>query len=285
MTLWQSAVLGIVQGLTEFLPVSSTAHLKIAEALMGIPRGDPFLTSFDVIIQLGTLVSVLVYFRRDLGAMVAGVLRGLKGEERHADPSVRMAAYLVLGTIPVGVAGLLFDHSIARLDQGESTLLLVIAVCLISIAGVLLWAEQTATQQRTLDQIGDRDAFVIGLAQALAIVPGVSRAGITLAAGLFRGMRRDDAARFSFLLSIPAVGLAGLWKLQRLIRHHEWVGGTDAMLSLALGTIISAAVGYAVIALLLRFLRTRKTYPFIVWRVAMGLWLLWVVFARGTLSA
>jgi undecaprenyl-diphosphatase len=284
MSLWQSAVLGVVQGLTEFLPVSSTAHLKIAEALMGIPRGDPFLTSFDVIIQLGTLVSVLIYFRRDLGAMVAGVLRGLRGG-RRSDPAVRMAGYLVLGTIPVGVAGLLFDHAIARLDQNESTLLLVIALCMIGIGGVLLWAEQTATQRRSLDQLVQRDAWVVGLGQALAIVPGVSRAGITLSAGLFRGVRRDDAARFSFLLSIPAVGLAGLWKLQKVIRHHEWAGGPDAALSLALGTIVSAAVGYAVIALLLRFLRTRKTYPFIAWRVAMGLWLLWVVLARGTLSA
>jgi undecaprenyl-diphosphatase len=156
---------------------------------------------------------------------------------------------------------------------------------MIGIGGVLLWAEQSATQRRSLDQLNQRDAWLVGLGQALAIVPGVSRAGITLSAGLFRGVRRDDAARFSFLLSIPAVGLAGLWKLQKLVRHHEWSGGTDAALSLALGTIVSAAVGYAVIALLLRFLRTRKTYPFIAWRVAMGLWLLWVVLARGTLSA
>jgi undecaprenyl-diphosphatase len=217
--------------------------------------------------------------------MVRGILQGLKGSERRADPAVRMAGYLVLGTIPVGVAGLLFDHAIARLDRSESTLLLVIAAALIGIGGVLFWAERTATQGRALDQLDRRDAWVVGVAQALAIIPGVSRSGITLSAGLFRGMRRDDAARFSFLLSIPAVGLAGLWKLQKLIRHHEWAGGADAALSLALGTIVSAAVGYAVIALLLRFLRTRKTYPFIVWRVAMGLWLIWVVLARGTLSA
>lgn len=273
MTLLDATILGIVQGLTEFLPVSSTAHLKIAEAALHIPRGDPFLTSFDVVIQLGTWVSVLLYFRRDLLRMVAGGIRGL-GDGRPLETSDgRLLWAVLLGSVPVGVAGLLFEKRIAWLDEDQHRILMVIAASLIVMALVLLWAELRGRQNRTLADLTLLDAFVVGTAQALAIVPGVSRAGVTLTAGLFRGLRRDDAARFSFLLSLPAVGAAGGLKLLKLVRHHA-LGGGDQWLMLAWGTLVSGMVGYAVIAWLLRYLRTRRTTPFVIWRLALGLLLL-----------
>lgn len=274
MTLWQAIVLGVVQGLTEFLPVSSTAHLKIAEAFLGIERGDPFLTSFDVIIQLGTLVAVLIYFRDELGRMTTALIAGLRQGQPLGTPDARLAWFVVVGTIPVGGLGFVFEKSIERLDLNKSLLLTVIAGSLISLAVVLGLAELLAKQKRTLGELRWSDALIVGLAQALAIVPGVSRSGVTLTAGLFNGIRRDDAARFSFLLSIPAVGAAGLWKLLKLIRHHELPAGGAGLVNLIVGTLVSAVVGYLVIAWLLRYLRTRKTYPFVAWRLAMGALLL-----------
>ncbi|MHB1846059.1 MAG: undecaprenyl-diphosphatase UppP [Deltaproteobacteria bacterium] len=284
MTGWQAVLLGIVQGLTEFLPVSSTAHLKIAEAFLGIGRGDPFLTSFDVIIQMGTLVAVLVYFQGELGRMFSGVLRGLRDGKPMESADGRLAWFVVVGSIPVGVLGLLFEKRVDRLDEHEGTLLTVIAISLISLAVVLFLAERLGRQSRRMNELRWSDALVVGLAQALAIVPGVSRSGVTLTAGLFAGIRRDDAARFSFLLSIPAVGAAGLWKLQKLLRHGQLPLHGPAMANLVIGTLVSAVVGYAVITLLLRYLRRRTTYPFVVWRLAMGVLLL-VLVGRGTLGA
>jgi undecaprenyl-diphosphatase len=277
MTLWQAIVLGVVQGLTEFLPVSSTAHLKIAEAFLGIERGDPFLTSFDVIIQLGTLVSVLIYFRGELGRMAAALVAGLRQRQPLGTPDARLAWFVVVGTAPVGALGLVFEKRIERLDFDESLLLTVIAVSLISLALVLALAELLGKQKRGLDELRWSDALIVGLAQALAIVPGVSRSGVTLTAGLFNGIRRDDAARFSFLLSSPAGGAAGGWKLIKLIRHHELPAGGAGLVNLIVGTLVSAVVGYLVIAWLLRYLRTRKTYPFVAWRLAMGTLLLFMV--------
>jgi undecaprenyl-diphosphatase len=280
MTLWQAIVLGIVQGLTEFLPVSSTAHLKIAEAFMGIERGDPFLTSFDVIIQLGTLVSVLIYFRGELGRMASALVAGLRQRQPLGTPDARLAWFVIVGTIPVGALGLVFEKSIERLDFDEFRLLTVIAGSLIALAVVLGLSELLAKQRRTLGELRWSDALIVGLAQALAIVPGVSRSGVTLSAGLFNGIRRDDAARFSFLLSIPAVGAAGGWKLLKLIRHHELPTEGAGLTNLIVGTVVSGLVGYVVIAWLLRYLRTRKTYPFVAWRLAMGALLL-VMVERG----
>jgi undecaprenyl-diphosphatase len=280
MSLWQAAALGVVQGLTEFLPVSSTAHLKIAEAFLHIPRGDPFLTSFDVIIQLGTLFAVLVYFRDLLGRMAVAWVAGLRQRKPLGTPDARLAWFVIVGTLPVGLLGLLFEKSIAKLDLDEARLLTVIAGSLITLAIVLFLAEILARQRRGLEQLSWMDAIVVGLAQALAIVPGVSRSGITLTAGLFAGIRRDDAARFSFLLSIPAVGAAGGWKLLHLVRHHELPAGSAALVNLLVGTAVSMVVGYGVIAWFLAYLRKRKTHPFVVWRLAMGALLL-VLVSRG----
>ncbi|HUB09559.1 MAG TPA: undecaprenyl-diphosphatase UppP [Myxococcales bacterium] len=284
MSLWQSAVLGIVQGLTEFLPVSSTAHLKIAEAAMGIQRGDPFLTSFDVIIQLGTLFAVLVYFRDMIVRMARALWAGLRQGDPLGTQDARLAWFVIVGTIPVGLLGLAFEKAIERLDLNEGVLLTVIGGSLIALALVLFLAERLGQQRRGLGELSWLDAAVVGLAQALAIVPGVSRSGVTLTAGLFAGIRRDDAARFSFLLSIPAVGAAGGWKLLHLIRHHELPAGSAALTNLIVGTVVSMIVGYGVIAWLLAYLRTRKTHPFVVWRLAMGALLL-VMVGRGAVAA
>lgn len=283
MTTWQAIALGIVQGLTEYLPVSSTAHLKIAEAFLGIPRGDPFLTSFDVIIQLGTLFAVLVYFRAELARMARGALSGLSKGHPLGNPDARLAWYVLVGTLPVGLLGLAFERSVDRLDLHPARLLTVIAGSLIALAVVLFFAEYLARHRRTMAELTWTDAVVIGLAQALAIVPGVSRSGVTITAGLFRDLRRDDAARFSFLLSIPAVGAAGLWKLQKLVRHGELPLHGAGPANLLIGTAVSGLVGYFVIAWLLRYLRSRTTYPFVAWRIAMGVLLL-VLVGRKTLG-
>jgi len=270
MTFLQSTILGIVQGLTEFLPVSSTAHLKIAEALLGIPRDDPFLTSFDVVIQLGTWVSVLIYFRNDLIRMVSGALQGLRDRKPLETQDGRLLWWVAIGSIPVGVLGLAFEKRIAVLDEDQHRLLMVIAGSLIVLALFLALAEWRAKQTRGFADLSLVDALVVGTAQALAIVPGVSRSGVTLTAGLFRDIKRDVAARFSFLLSLPAVGAAGFKKLFHLVHHHELGLGGNRLGLLLWGTLVSGVVGYGVIAWLLGYLRTRRTTPFVIWRLLVG---------------
>lgn len=270
MTLLQSTILGIVQGLTEFLPVSSTAHLKVAEALLGISRDDPFLTSFDVVIQLGTWVSVLIYFRSDSIRMFGGALKGLRDGHPLETEDGRQLWLMALGSLPVGILGIAFEKRIALLDEDQHLLLMVIAGSLVLLALVLLYAELRAKQTRVFTDLTFLDALIIGTGQALAIVPGVSRSGVTLTAGLLRGLKRDVAARFSFLLSLPAVGAAGFLKLYKLIHHHQlgMEGGHGPML--LWGTFVSGVVGYVVIAWFMRYLRTRRTTPFVVWRIALG---------------
>jgi undecaprenyl-diphosphatase len=274
LTLAQAIFLGVVQGLTEFLPVSSTAHLKIAEALLGIPRGAPYLTSFDVVIQLGTLVSVVLYFRQELGRMVSGAFAGLRDRRPLEDPHARLLWWVLLGSLPVGLIGLKLEHWFGRLDQDERLQLRVIAYSLIAFGLLLLLAEYVGRRRRSLEQMGWVDALVIGVAQAVAIIPGVSRSGATLTAGLFRGLQREATARYSFLLSLPAVGAAGGLKLLRLIEHHDLTQGSQSAINLLAGTLVSAVVGYGVIAWFLGYLRTQRTTPFVVWRLAVGAFLL-----------
>ncbi len=270
MTLFQSTLLGIVQGLTEFLPVSSTAHLKVAEALLGIGRDDPFLTSFDVVIQLGTWVAVLVYFRSDLSRMALGAVKGLRDGHPLETEDGRQLWLMAVGSLPVGILGLAFEKRIAVLDENQHQLMMVIATSLVALALLLLIAELRARQTRIFTDLTFVDALLIGTGQALAIIPGVSRSGVTLTAGLGRGLKRDVAARFSFLLSLPAVGAAGLLKLGKLIHHHELGLEGGHGLVLFWGTLVSGVVGYGVIAWFMRYLRTRRTLPFVAWRLALG---------------
>jgi undecaprenyl-diphosphatase len=268
MTLWQAIVLGVVQGLTEFLPISSTAHLKVVPALLG--WGDPG-AAYSAVIQLGTVGAVLVYFGRDLGRLTRGFLKGLVDRRPWDTEESRLAWFVGVGTVPIGLAGLFFKKSI------ETTLrsLYVISASLIVLAIVLFVVERVAKHVRTLKDMTMRDGLVIGLWQALALIPGSSRSGTTITGGLALGFTREDAARYSFLLSIPATTLAGLFELKHLLEASE----RPSTQVLVVGTAVSFAAGLAAIHGLLRFLRTRSTLVFVAYRVALGLFLL------GLLSA
>jgi undecaprenyl-diphosphatase len=254
MTIWQSILLGIIQGLTEYLPVSSTAHLRIVPALLG--WNDPG-AAFTAVIQLGTLVAVLAYFWRDIIAITRDTLTGKS----------QMGWMIVVGTIPVVVLGLLFKHHI------ESTLrsLYVIAAAMIGLALVLAvaeWLECRRKALRTMEQVGWLDAIVVGLAQAVALIPGSSRSGCTITGALFCGLSRETAARFSFLLSLPAVFAAGIFELIKA--RHELLATQEHVHDLIAATVVSFIVGYASIAFLLGYLKKHTTWLFILYRLALG---------------
>jgi undecaprenyl-diphosphatase len=254
MTIFQAAILGLVQGITEFLPISSTAHLRITPAVLGWP--DPG-AAFTAVLQLGTLAAVVGFFLRDLLAMIAAAA----DPARRRSPEARRLLYLVVGTIPIGIAGLLFKHAI----EGPLRSLAVIATSLIVVAVAMAIVERRASHRRGLDDLTLRDALWIGVAQTLALIPGVSRSGITLVAGMSAGMRRDAAARFSFLLSVPAVAAAGIFELPKVL-HTPGLAGAPLFVGLATAFVS----GYLSIAWLLRFLRTRTTLPFVIYRVLLG---------------
>jgi undecaprenyl-diphosphatase len=273
MTAVQAITLGLVQGLTEFLPISSIAHLRVIPALLGWP--DPG-AAFSAVIQLGTLLAVLVYFGRDIGLMTRAVLQGIFNGSPWERQEARLAWFIALGTLPIGVCGLVFKRYI----EGEFRSLYVISASLI-VLGVLLWvAERTAAFRRGVNQIGFVDSQLIGLAQAVALIPGSSRSGTTMTAAMFLGLTREAAARFSFILGIPAIGAAGLFELRDLLRHG--VGGAG-MSTLVIGNLTSAVSGYLAIDLLLRYLRTRTTHVFVWYRIGLGLLLLGLL-AGGVLG-
>ena len=277
MTLLEAVVLGIVQGLTEFLPISSTAHLRVIPALLG--WADPG-AAFSAVIQIGTVVAVLFYFRRDLWEIGTAFLRGLRDRRPFADPHARMGWFIGAGTVPIVVFGLLFERQI----KSELRSLWVIAAALIGVGVLMAVADRLAEKRRRRagdDAVTLADALVVGVAQACALVPGVSRSGSTLAAGLFRGLSRAEAARFSFLLSVPAVTAAGLKELYELL--GTGLAGVGAA-NLIAGTVVSFVVGYLAIAGLLAFLRTRTVTVFVVYRVVIGLGLVALVGA-GILQA
>ena len=270
MTVVQAITLGLVQGITEFLPISSIAHLRIVPALLG--WSDPG-AAFSAVIQLGTLAAVLVYFSTDIRIMSRAVLRGLADGRPWASQEARLAWFILLGTLPIGVCGVTFKRYIV----GELRSLSVIAGSLI-VLGILLWvAEKRASFHREVKDIGWVDSQLIGLAQALALIPGSSRSGTTMTAAMFLGLTREAAARFSFLLGIPAIGAAGLFELRDLLKHGL---GSAGLTSLMIGILTSALSGYLAIDLLLRYLRTRTTYAFVWYRIGLGLLLLGLLTAR-----
>ncbi len=275
MPLYQAVVLAIVQGLTEFLPVSSTAHLWLVPWIMH--WNDPGLT-FDVALHAGTLVAVLLYFWRYWVEMIKMVL-GIKGDSGGAPAKAgpitllgenrQLFWFLVIATIPGGIAGALFERAAEEKLRSP----FVVGPALI-IVGLLMWAgERVGKESRDLGQVGLLDSIIVGVAQAFAVIPGVSRSGSTMTAGLFRDMNRETAARFSFLLSTPLIAGACLKKGWEV--HHAGLAA-DMRMPFLIGIFVSAVVGYAVIAVLIRYLERHTFTIFVVYRVILGVILLTV---------
>ncbi len=267
----EAVVLGVVQGLTEFLPVSSTAHLRIVPALLG--WDDPG-AAFTAVTQLGTTAAVVVHFGPDLGRIARAWLAGLGDPSVRRTPDARMGWYIGLGTLPIAMCGFVFRDPIHTSARN----LALIAAALVA-GGMVLWAaERTGRRSRALQDVDGGDGVVVGLAQAAALVPGVSRSGATISAGLFRGLDRVAAARFSFLLSVPAVVLAGLFELPE-------IGGPGGASPFATGlaTLLAFVTGYASISFLLRLVVKGSTVPFALYRVALGVLVL-ALLATGAIS-
>jgi undecaprenyl-diphosphatase len=268
MTLFQAIIYGIIQGLTEFLPISSTAHLRIVPALLG--WGDPG-AAFTAVIQFGTLVAVLSYFSKDIISILRAVLDGIFKKSLFQTRESVMGWMIAAGTVPVVVLGLLFKKDI------ETTLrsLYVIAASMIGLALVLLVAEllekkriRDGGQLKTLGEVSWLDAILIGCAQAVALIPGSSRSGVTITGGLFVGLNRETAARFSFLLSLPSVFAAGAYELIK--QRHELLSTDIGVLNLVVATLVSGIVGYLSIEFLLGYLKKHTTYLFIFYRLIVG---------------
>ncbi|HEX9162937.1 MAG TPA: undecaprenyl-diphosphatase UppP [Thermoanaerobaculia bacterium] len=261
MSIIEAIVLGLVQGLTEFIPVSSTAHLEIVPVLLG--WGDPGAAA-SAVIQFGTLIAALIYFARDIIRLIGGFFRGLVTRRVLADTDSREAWLVILGTIPIVVLGLLLKKHI------ESTFrsLWVIATMVIVVAVLLQLAELYARrkQLRQFEDLTIADAVAVGLGQCLALIPGSSRSGSTIMAALFRKIDRPTAARYSFLLSIPAVGGAGVLELFKERAHLAELGWTPIIVSI----VVAFISGYASIWFLMRYLRKHTTYVFIYYRYALG---------------
>jgi undecaprenyl-diphosphatase len=287
MSLLQAIILGIVQGLTEFIPVSSTAHLVLASRVMNLALSPEQLTASIAVIQLGTLIAVFVYFAGDIWGITRAFIHdhfvllkdGRRDDFNRTNDHARLShqAWLgwlvIIGSIPVAVVGLLFKKQI----EGTFTKnLLVIATMMITVALFLTIAEIVGRQRRRMEELGVKDALSVGFAQVLALIPGSSRSGSTIMAGLFAGETRETAARFSFLLSIPAVAASGLLELKEALHKLPH----DSLTTLAIGTVVSGIVGYATIWFLLRYLRTHTTGVFIGYRLIVGALILFLLFSN-----
>ena len=276
MSFIEAIILGLVQALTEFLPVSSSAHVRVAgEALM--PGQEPG-AAFTAIIQLGTETAVLIYFWNDITRIIGRWFKALAGKIPHSDPDVKMGWLVIIGSIPIGVLGLLFEDQI---DHGLRNLYIT-ATMLIAFGLLLGLADRIAPQRKELTQLTVRDGILFGLAQALALIPGVSRSGGTITAGLLMGYSRPAAARYAFLLAVPAVFASGLYKAAQEVpallsadgRAAAAAAGEPSLLAILVATVVSFAVGYVVIVWFMRLIQTRSYMVFVVYRVAAGLLLL-----------
>ena len=261
MDLIQSIILGILQGLTEFLPISSSGHILIVPALLGWE--DPG-AAFTAVIQLGTEAAVLIYFRKDLWDIAKTWLASLHRPELRGELNARMGWYLIVATIPIGLLGFAFQDQIENAARN----LWLVGTTLIVFGLILGYADRTGTREREVGDLSFRDGVLIGLAQSLALIPGVSRSGATISAGLFLGLNRKAAARFAFLLAIPAVVVSGFYELYKLLSGKEHFD--EPMINIAVATAVSFVVGYAVIAWLLRYLTTHSMAVFVWYRVILG---------------
>ena len=262
MPLYQVIVLACVQGLTEFLPVSSTAHLYLTSWLLGWKAES---LTFDIALHLGTLLAVLVYFFRDWMQIIAHGFGFRYGRDEDLERNTGLLWLLVVGTIPVGIAGLLFNKQ----AEGAWRNPMVIGSMLVIVGIFMGLAERNGRKARDVSGINMLDAVAIGLAQALAVVPGVSRSGITITAGMFRDINRESAARFSFLLSTPAIAAAAGKATYDLIKHKAFEPGMQT--AFAIGIAVSAVTGFIVIAWFLRFVRNRGLWFFVFYRIIFGI--------------
>lgn len=276
MSWLQVVVLSVVQGLTEFLPVSSSGHLAIVSRVF---FGGDAGASFTAVSQIGTEAAVLVYFARDIGRILTAWFRGLFDRTQRANADYRMGWYVIIGSIPIGLAGVLFTEFI----RTEVRNLWVIATAMLVFSVVIALAEYVGKQDRHVEQLRWRDGLLVGLAQCLALIPGVSRSGATISAGLFLGLDRPLAARFGFLLAIPAVFASGLFSLPDAFHPTgEGMSATGAQLLLSIA--ITFVVGYVAIAWLLRFLANHAMYWFVGYRVVLSVTVL-ALLATGVLAA
>ncbi|KUP98657.1 undecaprenyl-diphosphate phosphatase [Thermobifida cellulosilytica] len=265
MSIIEAIVLGLVQGLTEFLPISSSGHLRIVAAFSG--WHDPG-AAFTAVSQIGTELAVLIYFRKDVWNILSTWFRSLVNKELRRHIDARMGWYVIIGSIPIGVAGLLFEEQISAPFRD----LRLTALTLI-VFGVLLGAvDRFARKHRELTDLNAQRGLVFGLFQMLALIPGVSRSGATVTGGMLMGFKREAAARYAFLLAMPAVFASGLYKLKD-IGGNEYAGP----LATIVGTVVAFAVGYAVIAWFMRFISTNSFMPFVYYRIALGVLILALV--------
>ena len=271
MTLVQAAIFGLVQGFTEFLPVSSSAHLRIVPALFG--WADPG-AGFTAVIQLGTMAAVLLCFRADLWRITASWLRELRVPFKRKSHEARLGWFIIFGTVPIGVFGLVFKDQI----ESSARTLLLVGSALVVFSLVMLAAEWVGAKGRKLTETNLTDGLVVGIAQALALIPGVSRSGATISAGLFRGFDRGSAARYSFLLSVPAVVLSGLFELPEI-----GVGTGASVAATVIAGLVAFASGYGAIAWLLRYLAKHSLAVFVAYRIPLGV-LIIVLAATGVIS-
>ncbi|MCS6710684.1 undecaprenyl-diphosphate phosphatase [Brachybacterium sp. EF45031] len=285
MNLLDAIILGIVQGLTEFLPISSSAHLRIIGELL-MPGKEPG-AAFTAVVQLGTETAVLIYFWRDITRIIGKWFRALAGKGPQSDPDVRMGWLVIIGSIPIGVLGLLFENAI------DSTLRnLYITAAMLILFGLLLGvADRFAPQRKSLEKLTFRDGIIFGLAQALALIPGVSRSGGTITAGLLMGYTRQAAARYAFLLAVPAVFASGLYKALEAVpplltaenRQTAAAAGEPTLAAIIVATLIAFVIGYAVIVWFMKLIEHRSYLVFVVYRVVIGVLLL-VLLALGVID-
>jgi undecaprenyl-diphosphatase len=276
MDIWQAIVLGVVEGITEFLPISSTGHLTIFEKLFGLPIDDPGVTAFTAIIQIGAIFAVIYFLRKDITRVLAAWLGGLfNPSSRNFD--YRFGWAVIIGSIPIGIVGLLFK------DQIETSIrsLWIVAIALIGWSGVIWLADKYAKQNRHERSTNWRDTLFIGVVQCLALIPGVSRSGATMSAGLFRGFDRVAVTRLSFFLSIPALLAAGA--LEAATRYQDISNGVGWTATI-IATVVSFMVAYISVAWLLRYISKHSYSIFVIYRIALGA-LLVVLLATGTIAA
>ena len=275
MNLVQAIILGIVEGLTEFLPVSSTGHITITSKIMGLQIDDPSVTAFTAVIQIGAIVAVIFYFWKDIVRLFMAWVRGLRHAEARESPDYKLAWIVIFGSVPIGIVGFAFRHVI----EGPLRSLWVVAIALIAWSFVLLFGDAVGRQRRFEEDMTYKDGIILGLAQCLALVPGVSRSGATISTGLILGIDRVTATRLSFLLGLPALIGAGLFTLPEAIKP----GGVGALPTLV-GTVVSFFVAYASIAWLLKFVQSNKFTAFVLYRILLGIAVI-VLLSTGVLTA